>query len=53
MKKTLKTLTTFLLLFVLSTGIKPIQTPTDTKTESTIIVCGDDNDSDHEIIASE
>lgn len=53
MKKTLKTLTTFLLLFVLSTGIQPIPTPTDKTTKPIVSTCGDDNESDHEIIASE
>jgi len=44
MKKTLKTLTTFLLLFVLFTNIQPIQPPVHTDTEFSISVCGDEED---------
>ena len=55
MKKTLKTLTTFLLLFALLAGIKPIQPPVDTDTEPGISVCTDDNadNSDIDVIRNE
>ena len=43
MKKTFKTLTTFLLLFALLAGIKPIQPPVGTETEPAISVCTDDD----------
>ena len=53
MKKTFKSLAAFLLLFALLSGIKPVQPPFGTDIEPTISICGDDDDSDHDIIASE
>ena len=52
MKKTLKTLTAFLLLFALVSSIRPIQPLTDTSTGTGITIYGDDDDSNHEIISS-
>lgn len=52
MKKKFKTLTAFLLLLTLII-IKPIQPPVDNDNEPGISVCGDDDENDYEIIASE
>ena len=53
MKKTFKSLAAFLLLFALLAGIKPVQPPFGTETEPVVSVCGDDDSSDIDIIASE
>ena len=44
MKKTLKTLTAFLLLFALLSGTNPIPSPFNTDNEPGISVCGNDDE---------
>lgn len=53
MKKTFKTLATFLLLFTLITGVTPVQPSSDSNTEPEISICGDDDENDYEIIGAE
>lgn len=52
MKKTLKTLTAFLLLFALVSTIRPIQPLTDTSADTGITICTDD-ETKPEIITAE
>lgn len=51
MKKTLKTLTAFLLLFAFLSGRAPIRPPFSTNTNSGIALCTDDDDSPTDVIS--
>lgn len=53
MKKTIKTLTTLLLLLALITSTTPIQPPIGDNAESNISVCGDDDEAFEDIIRVE
>lgn len=53
MKKTLKSLTAFLLLFAFLSGRTPIRPPFSSNTDSGIALCTDDDVNGYEIISLE
>ena len=53
MKKTLKTLTAFLVLFAFLSGRTPVCTPFLSNTDSGIALCTDDDENDYEAIMTQ